>query len=342
MRKGIIYKITNNYNGNSYIGKTIRDLDKRWKQHITDSKKVNNKTALGRAIVKYGKEGFSLEVIEKGIPELELSDKEVYWISYFNTFKGKGYNCTLGVDGVSGCTSWNAGKTGVYSEETLDKMKKAKLGTTPTNLEQLRLLAIERTGSKHHNSKKANIYDYKTNELIAEKVAITEWCRDNGYNQGNLCATARGTAKQHKGIYAKYVEESISLELPIYWEQEFVTKKSKFHLIGLNQLFSMHYQVRNKLKQHFHYLVANQVNNRQEVPNKFKVHYKLYYKNIVSDPSNIIAGIEKVLLDGLQECGIIKEDNVLHHLGTTWEVVEQDKVAPRCEITIIPIGEQGE
>ena len=85
----------------------------------------------------------------------------------------------------------------------------------------------------------------------------------------------------------------MKLTLPIYWEQEFLTKKNKLHLVGLNQLFSMHYQVRNKLKKHFHQLVVNQCDNNA-IEEQYTVSYKLYYKNIVSDPSNIIAGVEKV------------------------------------------------
>ena len=128
----------------------------------------------------------------------------------------------------------------------------------------------------------------------------------------------------------------IKLSLPIYWEQEFKTKPNKFHLVGLNQLFHMHYQVRNKLKQEFHKLVVAQITN-QKITGPFTVEYNLYYKNINSDPGNIIAGIEKVLLDGLQECNAIEQDNPKYHKGTSWQVIGQDKTNPRIEILIKPI-----
>lgn len=124
------------------------------------------------------------------------------------------------------------------------------------------------------------------------------------------------------------------LTLPIYWVDQKKTIKDKTYLVGLNQLFSMHYQVRNKLKQHFHSLVGNQVANSPSIPGQFTVTYTLYYKNITSDPSNIIAGIEKVLLDGLQEHSIITEDNPKYHIGTSWTVAGQDRTNPRIEITI--------
>lgn len=126
----------------------------------------------------------------------------------------------------------------------------------------------------------------------------------------------------------------MTFELPIYWTQEFARKPPKNHLVGLNQLFHMHYHIRNKLKQEFHSLVAEQVPKGQSIDSQYTVNYELYYKNVNSDPSNIIAGIEKVLLDGLQKCGYIKEDNLKYHLGTTWNVAGQDKLNPRCVITI--------
>ena len=124
------------------------------------------------------------------------------------------------------------------------------------------------------------------------------------------------------------------LTLPIYWVDKKKTIKDKTYLVGLNQLFLMHYQVRNKLKQHFHSLVGNQVKEFTPITTKFTVHYDLYYKNINSDPSNIIAGIEKVLLDGLQEYSIVQGDSPKYHMGTTWTVAGQDKTNPRVEITI--------
>jgi Holliday junction resolvase RusA-like endonuclease len=126
----------------------------------------------------------------------------------------------------------------------------------------------------------------------------------------------------------------MQLTLPIYWLQEFATKPNKLHLVGLNQLFAMHYQVRNKLKRDFHNLVLAQVPPGLAIDGPYTLTYQLYYKNINSDPGNIIAGIEKVLLDGLQESGYIKQDNPKYHLGTTWIVAGQDKLNPRCEITI--------
>lgn len=96
-----IYKITNNINNKIYIGKTVETVEKRWKEHIVDSKKKTCKNRpLYQAINKYGIEHFSIEEIEEVQNEILLNERERFWIEYFGSFKN-GYNATLGGDGKS-------------------------------------------------------------------------------------------------------------------------------------------------------------------------------------------------------------------------------------------------
>ena len=95
---GYIYLITNKINNKKYVGKTIHSIEKRWKEHIRDSKKEKCEIRpLYRAIRKYGAENFSIKEIDTGQGE-ELSSKEQYWIRHYNTYED-GYNATLGGDG---------------------------------------------------------------------------------------------------------------------------------------------------------------------------------------------------------------------------------------------------
>ena len=95
---GYIYLITNKINNKKYVGKTIHSIEKRWKEHIRDSKKEKCEIRpLYRAIRKYGAENFSIKEIDTGQGE-ELSSKEQYWIQHYNTYED-GYNATLGGDG---------------------------------------------------------------------------------------------------------------------------------------------------------------------------------------------------------------------------------------------------
>ena len=93
-----IYKITNDINDKVYIGKTNLSIEKRFKEHCKDSirEKCENRP-LYRAMNKYGIEHFHIEEIEECLPE-EASDKEIYWIGYYHSYK-EGYNATMGGDG---------------------------------------------------------------------------------------------------------------------------------------------------------------------------------------------------------------------------------------------------
>ena len=97
--RGFIYKITNTINGKS-LGQTIQNVKERFYQHCATkcSKAVSN-MAIHRAIKKYGKSNFTVEVIEE-IDSANLNDRERYWIKYYNSYNN-GYNSTKG--GQDGC-----------------------------------------------------------------------------------------------------------------------------------------------------------------------------------------------------------------------------------------------
>lgn len=91
-----IYKIVNKINNKVYIGKTELAIQKRFQQHLAESTRTRSKNRpLYRAINKYGKENFYIELIEEtDVPE----EREIYWIAHFNSFQC-GYNATQGGDG---------------------------------------------------------------------------------------------------------------------------------------------------------------------------------------------------------------------------------------------------
>lgn len=98
--RGFIYKITNTINSKSYIGQTIQNVKERFYQHCATkcSKAVSN-MAIHRAIKKYGKSNFTVEVIEE-IDSANLNDRERYWIRYYDSYNN-GYNSTEGgQDGI--------------------------------------------------------------------------------------------------------------------------------------------------------------------------------------------------------------------------------------------------
>lgn len=93
-----VYIIKNDINSKVYIGKTNFSLEKRFQEHVQDSKKERcEKRPLYDAINKYGENHFWIEKLEECKPE-EASKKEIYYIQYYNSYKN-GYNATKGGDG---------------------------------------------------------------------------------------------------------------------------------------------------------------------------------------------------------------------------------------------------
>lgn len=126
----------------------------------------------------------------------------------------------------------------------------------------------------------------------------------------------------------------MTVVLPIYYIQEFKTKANKTHLVGMNLYRNAHHFLQNAMKKHFQELVLEQLPSVEQKLKQFTVNYKVYYKSPVCDGSNIVALIEKFYLDAIKTHGLISDDNVNYHLGSTWSVAGQDKENPRVEIAI--------
>ena len=93
--RGFIYKITNKINGKSYIGQTIQNVKERFYQHCaTKCSQAILNMVIHKAINKYGKSNFTIEVIEE-VESTNLNDREKYWIRYYDSYNN-GYNSTEG------------------------------------------------------------------------------------------------------------------------------------------------------------------------------------------------------------------------------------------------------
>ena len=94
-----IYCITNLVNGKKYIGQSL-NIEKRWKDHKSNYLNCKN-SSLYAAIRKYGINNFKFEILEE-CDAKELNSKEIYWISFYQTYPpelNKGYNLTPGGEG---------------------------------------------------------------------------------------------------------------------------------------------------------------------------------------------------------------------------------------------------
>lgn len=145
-----IYKITNQINNKCYIGQSI-NIERRFKEH-----KNTNRTSkyLHRAINKYGIDNFKFEIIETCSKE-QLSDREKYWIKYYNSLKPYGYNLTDGGDG---------GNTFQYrTKEQMDKTRKKISQSTCGEKNGF-------YGKKHSYETKENLKKINTGKKMSEKT----------------------------------------------------------------------------------------------------------------------------------------------------------------------------
>lgn len=97
---GVIYQITCNATNLSYIGQATSLKYKqgksynygasgRWSDHVSTSKTRN--TPLCMAIKLYGRDGFTIKVLEDGFLET-LDEREAFYIKEYNTIHPNGYN----------------------------------------------------------------------------------------------------------------------------------------------------------------------------------------------------------------------------------------------------------
>ena len=100
-----IYLITDLTNNKKYVGQVIqhRGYKSRFAEHINGTKTANTRM-LSNAIIKHGANNFIVELIESDIPEYLIDEKEIFNISYYNTYYTNklGYNITHGGQGIHG------------------------------------------------------------------------------------------------------------------------------------------------------------------------------------------------------------------------------------------------
>lgn len=136
---GIVYYIYHKQSGKGYVGRHNKpNLYARFKAHIKDS------FLLGRTIRKYGKEEFKIVLLDTGISDEELNEKEIYWVDRLETLSPEGYNLTAGGKGTSGFN---------HSEET--KRKLSILATNPSIERRIKQSLAQIGLPVHENTRKA-------------------------------------------------------------------------------------------------------------------------------------------------------------------------------------------
>lgn len=195
---GYIYKITNKVNKKIYIGKTTQTIQARWKQHV--NRALNDLTRTEHfmnAIRKWGKDNFIIEEIEQCKDE-SLDERERFWIAYYDSYYGWGYNSTEGGDGTVLYDHdlirelWEKGLSVSEISEHIRchrKTTSSVLHASGITDEEIKTRGNKMSGEK--NKRAVQQYNSKGN-FIAEYSCAQEAATLNELDTSNLRAACRG------------------------------------------------------------------------------------------------------------------------------------------------------
>lgn len=161
--RNVVYLITCNVNGKLYVGQTRELLWDRWRGHRNAAlgapeQSYKARTAIGRAMRKYGVDCFVLSVLEICANPDDLDAREAYWIAALGTLRPRGYNLTAGgntsprVPEIGAAIS-AANKGRVKTPEWRAKLSAAHKGKI-ISAEQRAGISARHLGSKHSEETK--------------------------------------------------------------------------------------------------------------------------------------------------------------------------------------------
>ena len=209
---GVIYKIRNTINKKCYVGKTTESAEKRFSRHCRPSNKCC--PYLARSIAKYGRNNFELEILYYSLDAEDLAEKEIYFISTFNTTAPFGYNLTHGGEGAR------------HIDQVKDRIRRSHLGKK-LSIETRLKISLARKGKPGANKGKkfsaeirkklslAHLGRIPSNRKAVEALkngivikiydSISEAEKD-GFYQQLIQKCLKGEYKQHKGYQWRYHE----------------------------------------------------------------------------------------------------------------------------------------
>ena len=171
---GRVYLIINNTNGKVYVGETVSTLSRRFNAHLNTAFNKNGRNHdcyFYRAIRKYGKSAFSIQLLEETTASTKKEVKQKIQNlekKYIKLYKSDNYQFGYNSDS-GGC----GGKE--VSEFTKEKQRQIKL-KDPKNKERLAYARSFQTPEK-----KVKQYNYYTGEFVKTYDSIK-----NAANELNL------------------------------------------------------------------------------------------------------------------------------------------------------------
>lgn len=194
MKYGTVYKITNKLNGKAYVGITTKSIQERFEAHL--NRAVRERSAIQNAMKKYGKSNFEIVEIDTATSEVELFEKERFWIAHFNTFSENGYNLTEGGGGIVN-----------MSEEIRAKISKSKSGKSILKLKGREISKEQRILI----SRTLGASQVKGTNLTTGEIILLDYPtqgKEFGFNPSLICAVIKGKRNQHKGFTFEYINHA--------------------------------------------------------------------------------------------------------------------------------------
>lgn len=205
-----IYIHINKINNKTYIGQTSQNPASRWREgegYIGCPK-------FYAAIQKYGWDNFEHIILKENLTSEEADYWECFYIKKYNS-QDNGYNLTSG------------GKINKhYSQETIQKMKKAQLGNknpmygkrhseqTKQKLRNIALNLSEEQRKKQSIAQSKKVQCIETGDVFIGLKAAAKWCGlKNGSSISNYCRGIKKSAGKHpitkQPLHWKYIDEVI-------------------------------------------------------------------------------------------------------------------------------------
>ena len=206
----IIYKATNKINGKVYVGQTVRSLSERMAEHAR-----HTETAFDKAVKKYGLDAFVVEQIDSASDMDELNQKEIYWISFYNSVVPNGYNMCEGGGNTKGFHHSEESKTKMseakadsffgennpffgktHSEESRQKMSAKRKGMAHMTPE-----SVQKVRASHYTAKVKNV---ETGEVFS---SVKEAALKYGLKDTHITRVCKGRRKTTGGFRWEYADE---------------------------------------------------------------------------------------------------------------------------------------
>ena len=167
---GYIYLTTNSIDNKKYIGKKVFDKWQHWRTYLGSG------IHLKRAVTKYGKENFSVQIIEYCFDELDACNKEQYWIKYYDAVNSQDfYNIANGGDGGNVISGYNDEQRQQLSIK-LSKARKGKINIGKDNGSARKVICLN-TMEKFDTIVEAASYYNISKDAIQQCCSKTSRCK---------------------------------------------------------------------------------------------------------------------------------------------------------------------